>query len=116
MGTQPNIAQALCDRGTEDVMAVKDKQPTLAVSIKGQTSVERRFYVSSLLPDAQRMNDAVRRHWRVESVPQAHRKEVRNGLTNCVEATRKMRVGPSGSAFRSGPQTTPSGCGQEPWW
>jgi hypothetical protein len=44
----------------------------------------------------------------IVSVPQAHRKEVRNGLTNCVEATRKMRVGPSGSAFRSGPQTTPS--------
>jgi predicted transposase YbfD/YdcC len=85
-------------------------------TIKGQTSVDRRFYVSSLLPDAQRMNEAVRRHWRVESVPQAHRKEVRNGLTNCVEATRKMRVGPSGSAFRSGPQTTPSCCGQEPWW
>ena len=54
--------------------------------------------------------------WRIEGVPQAHRKEVRNGLTNCVEATRKMRVGPSGSAFRSGPQTTPSCCGQESWW
>jgi hypothetical protein len=67
-------------------------------------------------------DDAVERaewyaaRWGIESVPQAHRKEVRNGLTNCVEATRKMRVGPSGSAFRSGPQTTPSCCGQEPWW
>ena len=59
---------------------------------------------------------AGRARWKIESVPQAHRKEVRNGLTNCVEATRKMRVGPSGSAFRSGPQTTPSCCGQEPWW
>jgi predicted transposase YbfD/YdcC len=180
MGTQPNIAQAIRDRGADYVLAVKDNQPTLAASIedfvsafeaapgktphqfhevvekdhgrlevrrchvfdpldclhaperwpdlksfamvtsertiKGQTSVDRRFYVSSLVPDAQRMNEAVRRHWRVESVPQAHRKEVRNGLTNCVEATRKMRVGPSGSAFRSGPQTTPSCCGQEPWW
>lgn len=57
-----------------------------------------------------------RGHWAIESVPQAHRKEVRNGLTNCVEAARKMRVGPSGSAFRSGPQTTPSCCGQESWW
>jgi len=57
-----------------------------------------------------------RGHWAIESVPQAHRKEVQYGLTNCVEATRKMRVGPSGSAFRSGPQTTPSCCGQEPWW
>ena len=63
-----------------------------------------------------RLLEINRGHWTIESVPQAHRKEVRNGLTNCVEATRKMRVGPSGSAFRSGPQTTPSCCGQEPWW
>src|SRR5215813_11133106 len=27
-----------------------------------------------------------------------------------------MRVGPSGSAFRSRSQTTPSGYGQKPWW
>jgi predicted transposase YbfD/YdcC len=131
MGTQPNIAQAIRDRGADYVLAVKDNQPTLAASIedfvsafeaapgktphqfhevvekdhgrlevrrchvfgqldclhaperwpdlksfamvtsertiKGQTSVDRRFYVSSLLPDAQRMNDAVRRHWRVEN-------------------------------------------------
>lgn len=60
--------------------------------------------------------DPLAPNWTIEGVPQAHRKEVRNGLTNCVEATRKMRVGPSGSAFRSGPQTTPSCCGQEPWW
>ncbi|MBN8438450.1 MAG: hypothetical protein J0L95_10455, partial [Candidatus Accumulibacter sp.] len=52
--------------------------------------------------------DPLAPNWTIEGVPQAHRKEVRNGLTNCVEATRKMRVGPSGSAFRSGPQTTPS--------
>jgi predicted transposase YbfD/YdcC len=181
MGTQPNIAQAIRDRGADYLLAVKDNQPKLAESIddffiafvaapaktphqfhevikkdhgrievrrcyvfnqldclhaperwpdlksfavitsertiRGKaTSTERRVYLSSLPPDAQRMNQSVRQHWRVESVPQAHRKEVRNGLTNCVEATRKMRVGPSGSAFRSGPQTTPSCCGQEPWW
>ncbi len=34
---------------------------------QGQTSVDRRFYVSSLVPDAPRMNEAVRRHWRVEN-------------------------------------------------
>jgi len=131
MGTQPNIAQAIRDRGADYVLAVKDNQPTLAASIedfvsafeaapiktphqfhevvekdhgrlevrrchvfdpldclhaperwpdlksfamvtsertiKGQTSVDRRFYVSSLVPDAQRMNEAVRRHWRVEN-------------------------------------------------
>lgn len=36
-------------------------------TIRGKTSVERRFYVSSLAPDAQRMNEAVRMHWRVEN-------------------------------------------------
>lgn len=50
----------------------------------------------------------------MESVPQAHGKEVQHELTDCVQATRKMRVGPSKSAFRSGLQTTPSCCGQEP--
>lgn len=36
-------------------------------TVCGKTSVERRFYVSSLAPDAQRMNEAVRMHWRVEN-------------------------------------------------
>ena len=34
----------------------------------------------------------------------------------CGQAAREMRVGPSGSAFRSRSQTTPSCCGKEPWW
>jgi hypothetical protein len=34
MGTQPNIAQAIRDRGADYVLAVKDNQPTLAVSIE----------------------------------------------------------------------------------
>ena len=81
-----------------------------------ESKLERRYYISSRELTAEQLAAAVRGHWGIESVPQAHRKEVRNGLTNCVEATRKMRVGPSGSAFRSGPQTTPSCCGQESWW
>jgi hypothetical protein len=32
-----------------------------------------------------------------------------------AQAAREMRVGPSGSAFRGGSQTTPGGCGREPW-
>ena len=79
-----------------------------------KTSRERRYYISSLPADAKRIAHAVRSHWEVESVPQAHSKEVLHELTNCVEAARKMRVGPSESAFRSGLQTTPSCCGQEP--
>ena len=49
---------------------------------------------------------AVRAHWGLESVPQAHGKEVQHELTDCVQATWKMRVGPSESAFRRGLQTT----------
>jgi hypothetical protein len=80
----------------------------------GKRSSEYRFYIGSIGTDAKRFANAVRSHWGVESVPQAHRKEVLDELTNCVQATRKMRVGPSESAFRSRLQTTPSCCGQEP--
>lgn len=131
MGTQPNIAQAIRDRGADYVLSVKDNQPTLADSmrdffaafqaaptktthrfdemiekdhgrvevrrcyvfdqldclhaperwpglksfaviasermIKGTTTLEHRFYISSLSADATRMNRAVRQHWRVEN-------------------------------------------------
>jgi predicted transposase YbfD/YdcC len=36
-------------------------------TIRGKTSVERRFYLSSLAADAERMNRVVRQHWRVEN-------------------------------------------------
>jgi len=36
-------------------------------TIQGKTSVEHRFYISSLPPDAVRLNRAVRLHWRVEN-------------------------------------------------
>lgn len=83
-------------------------------TIDGETSVECQLYISSLPANAEQIAKAVRSHWHIESVPQAHGKEVRHELTDCVKATRKMRVGPSESAFRSGLQTTPSCCGQEP--
>ena len=131
MGTQPNIAQAIRDRGAEYILSVKDNQPTLADSvqdffatfqaapektphhfdevvdkdhgrievrrcyafdqidclhaperwpdlksfaviasertIKGKTTLEHRFYISSLPADAVRINRAVRHHWRVEN-------------------------------------------------
>ena len=131
MGTQPNIAQAIRDRGADYVLSVKANQPTLAESIrdffeafqaapektphgvdevvekdhgrievrrcyafdqleclyaperwpdlrsfaviasartiKGKTTLEHRFYISSLPADAARLNRAVRQHWRVEN-------------------------------------------------
>ena len=36
-------------------------------TIRGKTSVERRFYLSSLPADAERINRVVRQHWRVEN-------------------------------------------------
>lgn len=36
-------------------------------TIQGKTTVEHRFYISSLPPDAVRLNRAVRMHWRVEN-------------------------------------------------
>lgn len=131
MGTQPNIAQAIRDRGADYILAVKDNQPTLAESIKdffaafeaapqrtphsfdeviekdhgrlevrrcyafeqldclhaperwpdlasfaviasertikGKTTVEFRYYISSLPADAARLNRAIRQHWRIEN-------------------------------------------------
>ena len=131
MGTQPNIAQAIRDRGAHYILSVKDNQPTLAESvadffqafqgapgktahtfdevvekdhgrfevrrcyafdqidclhapqrwpdlasfaviasqrtIKGKTTLEHRFYISSLPADAARLNRSIRQHWRVEN-------------------------------------------------
>ena len=58
-----------------------------------------------------RLLDLSRGHWAIESAPQAHKKEVRYELNDCAQAAWKMKVDPSKSAFRSGLQTTPSGCG-----
>jgi predicted transposase YbfD/YdcC len=49
-----------------------------------KTSIERRFFISSLPADASKIAQAVRAHWAVESVPQAHGKEVQHELTDCV--------------------------------
>jgi len=131
MGTQANIAQAVCDRGADYVLAVKDNQPKLAESIQDfmaafeaqpqhtphsfwetvekdhgrletrrcyafaqldclykpqqwpelksfvvidsersiqdKTTRERRVYISSLAPEAQRIGQAVRAHWSIEN-------------------------------------------------
>ena len=44
-------------------------------TIGDRTTVERRHYISSLAPDAEKIAHAVRSHWEVESVPQAHSEE-----------------------------------------
>lgn len=131
MGTQPNIAQAIRDRGANYILSVKANQPTLAESmddffvafqaapgktphtfdevvekdhgrlevrrcyafdqidclhaperwpdlasfaviasertIKGKTTLEHRFYISSLPADAAPLNRSIRQHWRVEN-------------------------------------------------
>ena len=131
MGTQPNIAQAIRDRGADYILSVKDNQPTLADSLrdffdafkaapektphqldkvieknhgrleerrcyvfdqldclhaperwpdlkafaviasertlKGKTTLEHRYYITSLQPDAAQLNHDVRQHWSVET-------------------------------------------------
>lgn len=131
MGTQPSIAQTIRKRGAHYVLAVKDNQQSLAVSIseffamfqndpdkiphtftqtvekdhgridtrryyafgqldylhrperwpdlqsfvvveserwiKGKTTMMRRFYISSLPPDAGRLAHAIRSHWSIEN-------------------------------------------------
>jgi len=46
------------------------------VERKGKVLEEERFYLSSLSADAKKLNYAARAHWGIESVPQAHKKEV----------------------------------------
>jgi DNA-directed RNA polymerase specialized sigma24 family protein len=41
---------------------------------------------------------------------------VEHEINPCCKAAEEMRAGPSGSAFRSRSQTSPSCCGKEPWW
>jgi predicted transposase YbfD/YdcC len=36
-------------------------------AIKGKTTAERRFYISSLSPDASRLVTAIREHWHIEN-------------------------------------------------
>jgi transposase len=35
-------------------------------------TIEKRFYISSLAPDSAHIAQAIRSHWAIESVPQAH--------------------------------------------
>jgi hypothetical protein len=39
------------------------------------TSIERRYYITSLVADAALVGGRIRGHWGIESAPQAHRKE-----------------------------------------
>ena len=82
--------------------------------IGDKVSTEVAYIVTSLTAaeaGPARLLDLSRGHWGIESAPQAHKKEVRDELIACAQAARKMKVDPSESAFRSGLQTTPSGCG-----
>ena len=38
----------------------------------GKTERETRYCISSLKPDAAKLNAAIRQHWGIESAPQAH--------------------------------------------
>jgi predicted transposase YbfD/YdcC len=73
-------------------------------------TMDMRFYISSCAPVAAPLLGASRKHWAVESAPQAHKVVIKGFITKCCKAIGKMMVGPSKSAVRSRFQTTPSGC------
>jgi putative Mg2+ transporter-C (MgtC) family protein len=60
--------------------------------------------------------ELIRRRPSTNERHQEARKGVRYELNPSRKAVRAMRGGPSGSAFRSGSQTSPGCCGKEPWW
>ena len=78
--------------------------------IKGKIATETRFYISSTSANPRKFLSAIRSHWAIESVPQAHKVVMNGFITKCCKAVGKMMVGPSKSAVRSRFQTTPSGC------
>jgi predicted transposase YbfD/YdcC len=149
MGTQKAIAQSICDKGAEYVLALKGNQGTLNEDIElyfqdaveqdfsiaafdyhktvdkdhgrieirecwvtddidwlsmkdrwvnlqsicmmknqrmigEQRSEETLLYISSLKPQAEIIGEVIRKHWRIESAPQAHSKEVHYGLRFCA--------------------------------
>jgi len=77
----------------------------------GETTTARRYYLSPVQMEPAVFAAIVRSHWRSRVCRGCTRKGVHHELTPCAQAARKMRVGPSGSAFRGGSQTTPGGCG-----
>src|ERR1019366_6906507 len=87
-----------------------------AREMRDKVERETRFYITSLTLPASQMGSIVRNHWAVESAPQAHEQGGSYDLTDCAQAAREMKGGPSESAFRSRLQTTSSCCGKEPWW
>ena len=59
--------------------------------VKGKTTIEHRYYISSHQPDAQAIGYYIRTHWSVESAPQVRKlvlptKGVTAELNVCAEA------------------------------
>jgi predicted transposase YbfD/YdcC len=42
----------------------------------GKIETEKRYYISSLAANAEKILEATRQHWGIESAPQAHKLEV----------------------------------------
>jgi len=75
------LAQKKKWEGLKSIIMVKSER-----SVPGkEVSTERRYYISSLQASAIKVANAIRKHWGIESAPQAHNKEVhRYELTNCA--------------------------------
>ncbi|SFK98684.1 hypothetical protein SAMN04244574_02671, partial [Azotobacter beijerinckii] len=55
--------------------------------LQGKVSHERRYYISSLAPDAERLASAIRQHWGIEN-------RVHGAWTWCLPMTGCARVPP----------------------
>jgi predicted transposase YbfD/YdcC len=58
--------------GIQSLVMVESTREMVNGKNKGECSTERRYYISSLPAKAALLNQRVRAHWGIESVPQAH--------------------------------------------
>lgn len=70
--------------GIQSLVMVESTREMVNGKNKGELTIKRRYYISSLPAQVVMLNQRVRAHWGIESVPQAHGKEVQHELTDCV--------------------------------
>ena len=72
--------------GWPDLRAVFAGETIRSVNGTGKTTAELRYYVSSAPMPPDLLAAAIRRHWAIESAPQAQERKVRDELTDRAQA------------------------------
>jgi predicted transposase YbfD/YdcC len=67
MGTQKAIAEQIIEKKADYLLALKGNQGTLHEDVHLYCTEERRFYISSLQPQARFLGDVIRKHWGIEN-------------------------------------------------